>query len=136
AAGNWDLNQRAIIIEVEGHAATGSADYIWAYQRTAALVRWLAAKYHIPLDRQHIIGHDNVPGPTAGFTAGMHYDPAAFWNWQYFDQLAGISLGAVPSPIVPGTVVTVTPNWFTNQPPVTQCVSGTCSPQPKQSANF
>jgi len=136
AAGNWDLNQRSINIEVEGHAATGSADYIWAYQRTAALVRYLAAKYHIPLDRQHIIGHDNVPGPLAGYTAGMHYDPAAFWNWQYFGQLVGMPLNITPSPVVPGTVVTVTPNWLTNQPPVTQCVSGVCSALPKQSANF
>ena len=34
------------------------------YRASAELVKYLAGKYDIPLDRQHILGHDKVPGTT------------------------------------------------------------------------
>ncbi len=135
-AGNWDINQRSIGIEHVGHAATGGTDYTpWLYQTSAALVRWLTSQYHIPLDRQHIIGHDNVPGPTPAYTAGMHYDPAAFWNWQYYQLLLGMPVLPTAGPNSP--LITMAPNWPINQPTVTQCnVGSPCTTLPKQSANF
>ena len=45
------------------------------YHSLARLTRYTAERYGIPLDREHIIGHDQVPGPTAAYQAGMHWDP-------------------------------------------------------------
>ena len=60
-AGNWYVNMHAINIENEGFAAQGKTWYTNAlYGSCAALVRYLAAEYHIPLDRQHILGHEDA----------------------------------------------------------------------------
>ena len=62
-AGNWDVNTRSIGIEHEGFLAKGGTWYTEAmYRASARLVKYLAAKHDIPLDRAHILGHDNVPG--------------------------------------------------------------------------
>ena len=62
-AGNWYVNMHSIGIEHEGFAAQGATWYTEAlYRNSAKLVRYLAAKNNIPLDRAHIIGHDQVPG--------------------------------------------------------------------------
>jgi N-acetylmuramoyl-L-alanine amidase len=62
-AHNWYINMHAINIETEGFAAQGGTWYAKAmYSSCAALVRYLAARYGIPLDRQHILGHEDVPG--------------------------------------------------------------------------
>lgn len=72
-AGNWDFNSHAIGIEHEGVAIEGAAWYTEPmYRASARLVAYLAARYRIPLDRAHIIGHDEVPGPTPAAQAGMH----------------------------------------------------------------
>jgi N-acetylmuramoyl-L-alanine amidase len=73
-AGNWWINIHAVGIENEGFALQG---YDWYTERLylslARLTRYLADRYGIPLDRDHIIGHDEVPGPTSAFQAGMHW---------------------------------------------------------------
>ena len=62
-AGNWYVNMHSIGIEHEGFAAQGATWYTEAlYRNSAKLVRYLAAKNNIPLDRAHIIGHDQIPG--------------------------------------------------------------------------
>src|SRR5205814_4106818 len=63
-AGNWNVNMHAIGYEHEGFAIQGTTWYTEAmYQASAALTKHLAAEYGIPLDRAHIIGHDDIPGP-------------------------------------------------------------------------
>lgn len=90
-AGNWTTNMHSIGIEHVGHAAQGTADYTPAmYRSSVALVNWLASKYDIPRNRQHILGHDNVQAPNPSLVAGMHVDPGPFWNWQgYMARLDG-----------------------------------------------
>ena len=46
-------------------------------------VRYLAARNGIPLDRAHIIGHDNVPGPDPA-----HVADANRWGIEMIDLLA------------------------------------------------
>jgi N-acetyl-anhydromuramyl-L-alanine amidase AmpD len=141
AVGDWYYNTHSISIEHEGFAADGSAWYTpKMYQVSAELVRYLAARFGVPLDRLHIIGHDNVPGPTDADTAAQHWDPGPFWNWNYYMSL--VQGQGAPS-TAPGRgqphghpVVVIDPNWSTNEPPVTDCSSGTCKPLPKQPANF
>ncbi|MDA0647594.1 N-acetylmuramoyl-L-alanine amidase [Nonomuraea ferruginea] len=88
-AGNWDVNTRSVGIEHEGYLARGGTWYTEAmYRASARLVRHLAAEHDIPLDRAHILGHDNVPGTTPDTLATMHEDPGPYWDWaHYFDLL-------------------------------------------------
>lgn len=84
-AGNWWMNMHAIGIEHEGFAPQG---YTWfsepMYRSSARLVRYLCREYNIPMDRGHIIGHDQVPGVTSANIRGMHWDPGPFWDWEHY----------------------------------------------------
>ncbi|HVQ43497.1 MAG TPA: peptidoglycan recognition family protein [Candidatus Saccharimonadia bacterium] len=136
-AGNWYVNEHSIGIEHVGHAAQGGTEYTPAmYRSSALLVRYLASRFNIPLDRQHIVGHDNVSAPIPGLMAGMHYDPGPFWNWQYYQALLGIPV--VPTAALGSPLVTIAPNWPINQPPTIGCApdGSNCAPLPKQPANF
>jgi N-acetylmuramoyl-L-alanine amidase-like protein len=142
-AGNWYVNMHAINIENEGFAAQGGTWYTQAmYASCAALVRYLAAKYGIPLDRQHILGHEDVPGPTDYYTSVQHWDPGPFWNWNHFMALVrGVSDSAQQSSggsLTLGAhhLVTIDPTFSTNQPTITDCSGGSCVTLPKQPANF
>lgn len=89
-AGNWHTNQHSVGIEHEGFAADGARWYTPAlYRATAALVRGLAERYGVPLDRQHLLGHDNVPAATAGALGTMHTDPGPLWDWAHLLELLG-----------------------------------------------
>ena len=132
-AGNWNFNMHAIGYEHEGFAIQGTTWYTdKMYQASAALSRYLAAKYHIALDRAHIIGHDDVPGPTTGFVAGMHWDPGPFWDWARYMELLG---APIRSTARGGNIVTIAPNFERNQPQVRDC-QGNGALQPPQPANF
>jgi len=136
---NWTMNQHSISIEHEGIAAQGATWYTpQMYQASADLVRYLAAEYHIPLDRQHIIAHEDVPGELTRSQARQHWDPGPFWNWQEYMDLLGAPISTTRSTgIRAGSVVIVNPDFATNQSPTTTCdSSGTCTPLPAQGANF
>jgi len=84
-AGNKSMNMHSIGIEHEGFAATGAKWYTESmYQSSATLVRYLATKYDVPLDRAHVIGHDQVPGITWANIPGMHWDPGPYWDWEHY----------------------------------------------------
>jgi N-acetyl-anhydromuramyl-L-alanine amidase AmpD len=79
---NW-WNLHSIGIEHEGWA--GRRAYTKAqYRASAQLVAYLAHRWSIPIDRQHIIGHAEVPDPYHhGRFGGVshHTDPGRYWNW-------------------------------------------------------
>lgn len=145
---NWNMNMQGINIEHAGFAARGASWYTPAmYQASATLVRWLANKYHIPLDRQHILGHDNIMYALASGQAIQHWDPGPYWNWTYFmDLVRGESLTQAAtdylpqgglSPLVPirkGDVVKIVPHFAANQQTVTDCT--TSATLPTQGTNF
>ncbi|MCW2946278.1 MAG: Negative regulator of beta-lactamase expression-like protein [Actinoallomurus sp.] len=119
-AGNWYINAKSIGIEHEGFLAQGGTWYTEAmYRSSSELVRYLTKKYDIPVDRAHILGHDNVPGTTPAGVQGMHEDPGPYWDWaHYFDLLhrplhagAGASSG----------VVMILPDYAKNVVPYTGC---------------
>ncbi|WP_327590885.1 N-acetylmuramoyl-L-alanine amidase [Nonomuraea sp. NBC_00507] len=119
-AGNWDVNTRSIGIEHEGYLAKGGTWYTEAmYRASAKLVRYLADKYGIPLDRAHILGHDNVPGATPKSVAGMHNDPGPYWDWAHYFDLMGSPLTAVKG----GDSVMIRPSYDTNRPRFTGCLA-------------
>ncbi|MEU6144464.1 peptidoglycan recognition family protein [Streptomyces sp. NPDC047081] len=121
-AGNWYVNAKSIGLEHEGFLAAPDAWYTEAmYRSSARLVRYLAAKYRIPLDRQHILGHDNVPGPTTSTIPGMHTDPGPYWDWRHYFELLGHPFKRTAGK--KGGLVTILPDYATNQPAYTGCVT-------------
>ncbi|MBA0051036.1 N-acetylmuramoyl-L-alanine amidase [Streptomyces sp. AJS327] len=131
-SGNWDVNTRSIGLEHEGFLADPDAWYTeTAYRTSARLVRHLAATYRIPLDRQHIIGHDNVPGATTGTIKGMHTDPGPFWDWRHYFRLLGAPFAAA-SGADAGRAgqLTILPDYPNHRPRYTGCGGerARCSP--------
>lgn len=134
-AGNWYINAHSINLEHEGIAIEGAAWYSeQMYQASARLVRYLAARYGIPLDRAHILGHDEVPGPTPANQTAMHWDPGPFWDWARYMELIGAPIEASAKP-TPG-VVTLRPNFKTNSQPLSYCYEDGCRDLPPQPTNF
>lgn len=89
--GHWDTNARSIGIEHEGYVGDPGRWYTDAmYRESARLTRDIADRYGIPLDRNHIIGHFEVPGcsnPNGG-GASCHTDPGSGWDWdKYMDMV-------------------------------------------------
>lgn len=119
-AGNWYVNSKAIGLEHEGFLTRPDAWYTEAmYRSSARLVRYLSAKYDIPLDRQHIIGHDNVPGVLTGNISGMHTDPGPYWDWAHYFELLGAPFEAESGP--GGGLITIAPDYDTHHPLFTHC---------------
>jgi N-acetyl-anhydromuramyl-L-alanine amidase AmpD len=88
-AGDWATNARSVGIELEGFV---DAPELWytdiMYRSAAKLTRDIADRRGIPLDRHHIIGHNQVPGcPYSGGGADCHTDPGTGWDWNHFMAL-------------------------------------------------
>jgi hypothetical protein len=133
-AGNWWINTHSVGIENEGFAVDPSFYTQQLYRSLARLTRYTAERYGIPLDREHIIGHDQVPGPTAAFQAGMHWDPGPYFDWSQLMALLGAPINSSGSDKT-GRVVTIDPNFTTNQPVVRDC-QGSGATLPPQPTNF
>ncbi len=135
-AANKTLNMHSIGIEHEGYAIKDGSWYTEPqYESSAALVKYLAGKYDIPLDREHILGHDEVPGVLDGNVKSQHWDPGPFWDWNHYMDLLGAPTGAEGpgGPYKPGQVIRVVPPFTSaNQPKITNSGSSV----PKQPANF
>nr|WP_260848947.1 N-acetylmuramoyl-L-alanine amidase [Streptomyces sp. SLBN-118] len=120
-AGNWYVNAKSVGLEHEGFLVSPDAWYTEAmYRSSARLVRYLAKRYAVPLDRQHILGHDNVPGTTAATIRGMHTDPGPYWDWSHYFRLLGRPFTPTAGPS--SDVVTIRPDYARNQPVYTGCV--------------
>ncbi|MFC5451603.1 N-acetylmuramoyl-L-alanine amidase [Paenibacillus aestuarii] len=112
-AGNWYFNMHSIGVEHEGFAKEGATWYSeQLYRSSAKLVKYLANKYNIPIDRAHIFGHEEVPGLSASKQKTMHRDPGPFWDWEHYMELLG-------APIHPSggsqKLVMIKPHFQTNQ---------------------
>lgn len=138
-AGNWDFNAHSVGIEHEGYAAKGASWYTEPmYKSSARLTRYLAKRFGIPMDRGHIIGHDNVPGQSAKATAGMHHDPGPFWDWDHYMNLVrGVSAQRHLPWSAKAKQVRIAPDFDTNEQPVSTCDdNGKCTDLPKQGTSF
>ncbi|MEU6668436.1 peptidoglycan recognition family protein [Streptomyces sp. NPDC046727] len=119
-SGSQFVNARSIGIEHEGFLAQPGTWYTeQMYRASARLVRYLTKKYDVPLDRQHIFGHDNVPAPTADSIPDMHDDPGPFWDWRHYFDLLGAPLRATAGP--DSDMVTILPDYAKNTPRFTGC---------------
>jgi hypothetical protein len=127
-AGNWYVNAKSIGLEHEGFAADGAWYTEAMYRSSAKLVRYLSYKYGIPLDRQHILGHDNVPGTIPSTVAGMHWDPGPYWDWSHYFDLLRAPFRSTGTSLT--GLATIKPNYATNKPAFTGCVTAgvPCAP--------
>lgn len=133
-AGNWYTNMHSIGLEHEGFAAHGADWYTESmYQTSAKLVRYLAAKYDVPLDRGHVIGHDQIPGITPANVRGMHWDPGPYWDWEHYFDLLGAPIDRDKKS--DKDVVVVAPGFERNQQLVTGCDEAGV-PCERQGTNF
>ena len=82
-AGNVWYNLHSIGIELELDRVTNPAFTAEQYYAVAALACAISARTGVPLDRTHVIGHNEVPGST-------HTDPGPTWDWPHFMWLASL----------------------------------------------
>ncbi|MCF3964909.1 N-acetylmuramoyl-L-alanine amidase [Streptomyces fuscigenes] len=126
AVGNYHYNLHSISIEQAGFTARGADWYTDAvYQQTAKLVKYLAKRYDVPMDRQHILGHDNVPGSLDSNLAAQHWDKGTAWDWSRFMRLAGSPIDSGTRGVGKvGSVVTIAPKFNAkNEQTYTVCPS-------------
>lgn len=75
-----NANNYSIGIEHDGFANDPKYFTETMYKASALLTRDVCIRYNIPMDRTHIIGHDEAPGTS-------HGDPGGFWDWDYYIAL-------------------------------------------------
>ena len=90
-AGNRDYNERSVGIEHEGWV--DRPEYLTAtmYESSARLVAGICERYGIPRDREHIVGHVEVPGTD-------HSDPGPNWDWDRYIKLVQRARPPAPKP--------------------------------------
>jgi N-acetyl-anhydromuramyl-L-alanine amidase AmpD len=87
-AGWWNTNTRSIGIEHAGYVNNPDWFTQRMYRASARLSAWCCKKYKIPIDRKHIMGHNQVPGcPSSGGGASCHTDPGRYWHWKKYMRL-------------------------------------------------
>ncbi|MEU6258908.1 N-acetylmuramoyl-L-alanine amidase [Streptomyces sp. NPDC047043] len=79
-AGNREYNERSVGIEHEGFVERRSSFTDAMYASSARLTAGICGRYGIPVDREHIIGHVEVPGTD-------HTDPGPYWDWNRYMKL-------------------------------------------------
>jgi N-acetylmuramoyl-L-alanine amidase len=87
-AGWWYTNKHSIGIEHAGYVDNPEWFTRSMYHTSARLSAWCCKKYKIPIDREHIIGHDEVPGCSgSGGGVNCHTDPGPYWDWKEYMRL-------------------------------------------------
>ncbi|MFE0514763.1 N-acetylmuramoyl-L-alanine amidase [Streptomyces sp. NPDC058964] len=85
-AGNRSYNERSVGIEHEGFVERSSSFTDAMYASSARLTATICGRYGIPVDREHIIGHVEVPGTD-------HTDPGRYWDWDRYMGLVRQAAG-------------------------------------------
>jgi hypothetical protein len=99
-AGNGWVNLHSIGIEHEGYAELEGTFTDAEYRASAQLLAALLRRYHLPADRGHVIGHNEVPDPNhRGRYGGFahHTDPGRYWDWpRYMAYVRDYRAGRTP----------------------------------------
>ncbi|OEJ24899.1 N-acetylmuramoyl-L-alanine amidase [Streptomyces agglomeratus] len=88
-AGNRSYNERSVGIEHEGFVDRPEDFTDVMYRSSARLAAGICRRYGIPADREHIIGHVEVPGTD-------HTDPGPHWDWARYLRLVRQELAGGP----------------------------------------
>jgi hypothetical protein len=102
-SGNPWINRHSIGIEHEGFTNIAATFTDAEYNASAQLAAGLMRHYLLPIDRRHLIGHNEVPDPFhPGLFGGAshHTDPGAYWDWRrYLAYVRGYARGVTPPPL-------------------------------------
>ncbi|MER6348589.1 N-acetylmuramoyl-L-alanine amidase [Streptomyces sp. NPDC001595] len=79
-AGNRGYNERSIGIEHAGFVDRPQDFTDAMYAASARLTAGICRRYDIPVDREHLVGHVEVPGTD-------HTDPGPHWDWNRYLRL-------------------------------------------------
>ncbi|MFD6424981.1 N-acetylmuramoyl-L-alanine amidase [Streptomyces sp. NPDC060198] len=79
-AGNRAYNERSVGIEHEGFVDRPQDFTAAMYASSARLTASVCGRYAIPVDREHVVGHVEVPGTD-------HTDPGPHWDWDRYIEL-------------------------------------------------
>ncbi|MQY12133.1 hypothetical protein SRB5_22630 [Streptomyces sp. RB5] len=79
-AGNRLYNERSIGIEHEGFVDRPRWFTAAMYRASARLTADICRRYDLPRDREHIVGHAEIPGTD-------HTDPGPHWDWDRYMKL-------------------------------------------------
>ncbi|MFD6529294.1 N-acetylmuramoyl-L-alanine amidase [Streptomyces sp. NPDC060184] len=79
-AGNRAYNERSVGIEHEGFVDRPQDFTAAMYAASARLTASVCGRYGIPVDREHVVGHVEVPGTD-------HTDPGPYWDWDRYMEL-------------------------------------------------
>ncbi|MER6630160.1 N-acetylmuramoyl-L-alanine amidase [Streptomyces sp. NPDC000987] len=79
-AGNRAYNERSVGIEHEGFVDRPEDFTDAMYAASARLTAGICERYGIPADREHVVGHVEVPGTD-------HTDPGPHWDWERYMRL-------------------------------------------------
>ncbi|MEU2299488.1 N-acetylmuramoyl-L-alanine amidase [Streptomyces antibioticus] len=89
-AGNRGYNERSVGIEHEGFVDRPQDFTDAMYEASARLAAGICRRYGIPVDREHIVGHVEVPGTD-------HTDPGEHWDWDRYLKLVRAAHTATPA---------------------------------------
>ncbi|WP_407549842.1 N-acetylmuramoyl-L-alanine amidase [Streptomyces sp. Pv4-95] len=90
-AGNRGYNERSVGIEHEGFVDRPESFTAAMYASSARLTAAICRRYGLPADREHIVGHVEVPGTD-------HTDPGPHWDWNRYLRLVRAELRRAPTP--------------------------------------
>ncbi|QHC25343.1 N-acetylmuramoyl-L-alanine amidase [Streptomyces sp. GS7] len=89
-AGNRGYNERSVGIEHEGFVDRPESFTGPLYAASARLTAGICRRYGFPADREHVIGHVEVPGTD-------HTDPGPHWDWDRYLRLVHAELRKPPA---------------------------------------
>lgn len=101
-AGNSYFNDHSVGIEIEKSDESNPDFTVEEYRAAALLACVISGRHGIPLDRAHVIGHNEVPWPN------NHSDPGPTWNWPFFMWLTSLC--------APPTAATVRASFVSETP--------------------
>jgi N-acetylmuramoyl-L-alanine amidase len=102
-SGNGWVNRHSIGVEDEGFTNVSATFTDAEYRASAELVGDLMRRYRLPIDRRHLVGHNEVPDPFhPGLFGGVshHTDPGRYWDWRrYLGYVRAFARGLTPPPL-------------------------------------
>jgi N-acetylmuramoyl-L-alanine amidase-like protein/Big-like domain-containing protein len=102
-AGNGWVNAHSVGIENEGYAFIPWTFTDAEYRASAAIAAAVLRRRLLPIDRKHVIGHNEVADPRRPWLSGgyaHHRDPGPFWDWtRYMAYVRAYARGDEPAPL-------------------------------------
>jgi hypothetical protein len=102
-SGNPWVNAHSIGIEHEGITGVDTTFTDAEYRASAELAASVLRRDVLPIDRRHVIGHNEVPDPfhpPLFGGASHHTDPGTFWDWRrYMAYIRSYARGVTPPPL-------------------------------------